>query len=179
MNYGNFYFLALESLDQLNKANQINGEKTPREIFWEKRKFKIGKNHFLLPAYNEQQALPRLLKRIADEQSSIVKTFVVWVVDDGSKDDTASIAKKGIPGLDVRLVSNEKNMGLGQALITGIIAILREAKREHEQAVKLPSELVIEIAKTASLGNQAWEKAREKSDFSIFQPFLEKMVKLR
>ena len=58
-------------------------------------------------------------------------------------------------------------------------AMLREAKREYEKEVKLPNELVVDIAKTASLGHQAWEKAREKSDFLIFQPFLDKMIKLQ
>lgn len=57
-------------------------------------------------------------------------------------------------------------------------ALLREAKRKYEKAIKIPIELVTEIAKTASLGQQAWEKARAKSDFLLFQPYLEKMVKL-
>lgn len=58
-------------------------------------------------------------------------------------------------------------------------AMLREAKREYEKEKKLPNELVIDIAKTASLGHQAWEKAREKSDFTMFQPLLDKMIKLQ
>ena len=49
-------------------------------------------------------------------------------------------------------------------------ALLREAKRKYDKAVKVPIELVTEIAKTGSLGHQTWEKAREKSDFSIFKP---------
>ena len=58
-------------------------------------------------------------------------------------------------------------------------ALLREAKRKYEKAIKIPTELVTEIAKTASLGHQAWEKAKSKSKFEIFQPFLEKMVSLQ
>jgi carboxypeptidase Taq len=59
------------------------------------------------------------------------------------------------------------------------LAMIREAKREYKQATKIPDELVVEIARTASLGHVEWEKAREKSDFSIFQPYLEKIIKLR
>lgn len=59
------------------------------------------------------------------------------------------------------------------------LAMIREAKREYDHAVKIPDELVVEIAKTASLGQIEWEKAREKSDFSIFKPYLEKIIKLR
>jgi len=58
-------------------------------------------------------------------------------------------------------------------------ATLREAKRDYEQEVKLPTELVEEISKTGSLGNIKWVEARKKNDFSIFQPFLEKMIGLQ
>jgi carboxypeptidase Taq len=58
-------------------------------------------------------------------------------------------------------------------------ATLREAKRAYEQEVKLPTELVEEIAKTASLGHIKWVEARKKDDFSIFQPLLEKMIGLQ
>ncbi len=59
------------------------------------------------------------------------------------------------------------------------LAMIREAKREYDHATKIPDELVTEIAKTSSLGHIEWEKAREKSDFSIFKPYLEKIIKLR
>ncbi len=58
-------------------------------------------------------------------------------------------------------------------------ALLREAKRKYEKAIKIPTELISEIAKTASLGQQAWEKAKLKKNFQIFKPFLEKMVRLK
>ena len=58
-------------------------------------------------------------------------------------------------------------------------ATLREGKRDYEQEVKLPTELVEEISKTASHGYVKWVEARKKNDFSIFQPLLEKMVGLQ
>ena len=58
-------------------------------------------------------------------------------------------------------------------------AFLREAKRDYEQEAKLPTELVEEISKTASLGHIKWVEARKKDNFSIFQPLLEKMVGLQ
>jgi len=73
----------------------------------------------------------------------------------------------------IKKAENQPNLNLIDS------AILREAKRKYDKAIKIPIELVTEIAKTASLGHQAWEKSREKSDFSIFQPYLEKMVNLQ
>lgn len=58
-------------------------------------------------------------------------------------------------------------------------AILRESKREFEQATRLPGDLVKRIAKTGSLGHQAWEKARNKSDFKIFKPLLKEIIELQ
>ena len=58
-------------------------------------------------------------------------------------------------------------------------ATLREAKRDYEQEIKLPSELVEEISKTGSLVYVKWVEARRKNDFSIFQPLLEKMIGLQ
>ncbi|MFX1442097.1 MAG: carboxypeptidase M32 [Promethearchaeota archaeon] len=72
----------------------------------------------------------------------------------------------------IKKAENEKNLNLIDS------ALLREAKRKYDRAIKIPVELVTEIAKTASLGQQVWEKAKAKSDFSMFEPYLEKMVKL-
>jgi carboxypeptidase Taq len=59
------------------------------------------------------------------------------------------------------------------------VAFLREAKRDYDQEVKLPTKLVEEISKTASLGYVKWVEARKKDDFSLFQPLLEKMIGLQ
>lgn len=58
-------------------------------------------------------------------------------------------------------------------------ANVREIKRIYEKKTKVPLKLVKEIAKTSSLGTEAWARARKKKDFKIFQPYLEKMVRLK
>ncbi len=73
----------------------------------------------------------------------------------------------------INSVEKETNLNLIDS------AILREAKREYEQAIKLPNELVTKIAKTASLGHQAWEKAREKNDYKLFEPILKQIIDLQ
>lgn len=57
-------------------------------------------------------------------------------------------------------------------------ANLREMKRDYALATKLPTELVAELAKTTSLSQEAWKDARSKSDFSLFAPWLEKVMNL-
>jgi len=57
-------------------------------------------------------------------------------------------------------------------------SLVRVTKRDYEKAVKIPAELVAELARTASLAKEAWRKARDDSDFPEFQPYLEKLVEL-
>lgn len=85
----------------------------------------IGTGHVVLPAYNEEGSLPSLLVRLA--ATSRTEKLVVWVIDDGSADRTAEIALEGVRGLDVRLVRHPQNLGLGQAVQSGIRAVLETA----------------------------------------------------
>lgn len=57
-------------------------------------------------------------------------------------------------------------------------ANLREIRREYDRDTKLPGDLVEEIARTTSLAEHEWATARERSDFSLFQPWLEKNLAL-
>ena len=54
--------------------------------------------------------------------------------------------------------------------------LLKVTRRDFEKATKVPIEMVAEKAQLTTLGNQAWQEARTKSDFSIFEPHLEKLI---
>lgn len=55
---------------------------------------------------------------------------------------------------------------------------IRQWRREYDRATKLPVELVVEFRRTTALAEKAWEEARAKSQFALFQPHLEKIVPL-
>lgn len=55
---------------------------------------------------------------------------------------------------------------------------VREIRRSYEKAVKLPKQLVEELAKTTSLANEAWVGARHQNHFKTFKPHLDKIVAL-
>jgi len=55
---------------------------------------------------------------------------------------------------------------------------IRGWRRAYDKATKLPVELVEEWSRTTSLAQNVWAEARRKSDFSLFQPHLEKLVGL-
>jgi carboxypeptidase Taq len=55
---------------------------------------------------------------------------------------------------------------------------VRESFRRYSKQTKTPKALVEEIAKTQSLAQAEWIKARQQSDYPVFQPYLEKLVEL-
>jgi carboxypeptidase Taq len=58
-------------------------------------------------------------------------------------------------------------------------AKLVEVVRRHwEKARRVPTELAAELARAASLGQEAWVKARSESDFAAFAPYLERNYEL-
>ncbi|BCL78230.1 carboxypeptidase M32 [Ktedonobacteria bacterium brp13] len=57
--------------------------------------------------------------------------------------------------------------------------LVRQVRRTYDQATKLPPELVVEATLVSSLSLEAWLKARDKQDFSIFAPFLERTVAIQ
>ncbi|HLB47147.1 MAG TPA: glycosyltransferase family 2 protein [Anaerolineales bacterium] len=77
----------------------------------------------ILPAYNEEEALPPLLDAIAAVRASALPNLSVIVVDDGSKDNTAQVVRD-FNQPRAKLVQHPRNMGLAQAMRSGIAAAL-------------------------------------------------------
>jgi len=58
-------------------------------------------------------------------------------------------------------------------------AVVREVRRKHDRAAKVPQELVEEISEASSEAMPVWKEAREEDDFETFAPTLEKLVELK
>ncbi len=78
----------------------------------------------VIPAYNEEQGIAQIMNRVLAVRENLTKVGVneleLLVIDDGSKDRTAEIARQ-IAGQnpDVVVVTHEVNKGYGGALKTG------------------------------------------------------------
>ena len=59
-----------------------------------------------IPAFNEEEKLPEILKELKNITDSII------VCDDGSTDKTSTIAEK----LGAKVIKHEKNLGYGSAI---------------------------------------------------------------
>ncbi|MFO7245606.1 MAG: carboxypeptidase M32 [Bacillota bacterium] len=58
-------------------------------------------------------------------------------------------------------------------------AVVRLARRQYDQAVKLPADLVEALSRASSEGFNAWIEARRSNDFAVFRPKLERLVELQ
>jgi len=87
-----------------------------------------GKVRVILPAYNEAESLPNLLRRFAELNRNHPELgLTIQVVDDGSKDNTAAVAAENYDGLNVKVHRHPKNMGLGQAMLTGVQLVVAQS----------------------------------------------------
>ncbi len=58
-------------------------------------------------------------------------------------------------------------------------ALLRVARREYERATRVPADLVADLSRAASVGQQAWERARAASDWEGLAPYLKELLDLQ
>jgi glycosyltransferase involved in cell wall biosynthesis len=77
---------------------------------------------FVVPAFNEEKALPAVIGEVRQEISALGVDGDVLVVDDGSTDRTSEIAHAS----GARVVRLSRNLGIGGAVQVGLRAALRE-----------------------------------------------------
>ena len=82
----------------------------------------------VLPAFNEAAGLPPLLDAIGRARAG--EAWQAIVVDDGSTDATAAVAREHAVNLPVTLLVHPENRGLAAAIRTGLEHACREAAPE-------------------------------------------------
>src|SRR6056297_2076097 len=58
-------------------------------------------------------------------------------------------------------------------------AFLREVRRSHDRAARVPARLAAEIARVTSIAQGVWARARAAEDVAAFLPTLGRVVALR
>lgn len=75
----------------------------------------------MLPAYNEAENIGVLLDQIREHLTfeSQLK-YKIFLVDDGSEDDTSKIAAEKAKEMPIEIIKHEQNMGLGATIRDGL-----------------------------------------------------------
>ena len=81
-----------------------------------------------IPAYNEEANLERVIREIKAIMDTTHYSYTILVVDDGSTDKTAQIAKQN----KVLIISNKRNLGLAETF-----------KKEMEECLKLKANIIV------------------------------------
>ena len=77
---------------------------------------------FIVPVYNEQESIEKVIKDIIILSSNINFKTEIIVVNDGSIDSTYTIVNNLIKNYDnISFISHSKNLGFGAAFKTGIL----------------------------------------------------------
>jgi GT2 family glycosyltransferase len=115
---------------------------------------KIERVSIVIPNWNGKKLLPVCLDSL---RKQTFRDFVVYVVDNGSKDGSAEFMEASYP--EVRVVRNSENLGFAEGMNVGI----REAKGEyivslnndHETAPNWLAEIVKQMDKHPQMGSAA------------------------
>ena len=86
------------------------------------------KVHISIPAYNEVESLPQVVKDIKEVMDKQKDSYSIVVVDDGSKDKIREVAKKA----GAQVISHPYNYGLAETFRT-----------EMEQALRLKPDIIV------------------------------------
>ncbi len=82
-----------------------------------------GKLSLVLPAYNEVENIPEVVRRALDVLPELAEEFEIVVVDDGSKDGTGALLDQlAVEQPEIKPVHHAKNRGYGAALTSGFAA---------------------------------------------------------
>jgi dolichol-phosphate mannosyltransferase len=90
----------------------------------------------VIPAYNEERALPRLLGRVA----ALGVVDGVLVVDDGSSDGTVACVEAWHDGPRAQVVRHGTNRGLGAAMRTALSAITAGPLADDDMVVTMDAD---------------------------------------
>ena len=111
-----------------------------------------------LPAYNEEEAVEPQLRALDRAMSIERMPYRVILVNDGSSDNTRSIAESLTDELPLEVVNHEVNMGLSGAMRTGLTRAV-ETTSEHDIIASLdtdntqPVDLIPRMVRLVREGN--------------------------
>lgn len=90
------------------------------------------KIHIVLPAYNEEASLFQLLTRLDFALQDSNLNGEIYVVNDGSTDNTVNIAKSFKGLTKVNIINQEINLGLAETIKNGLFTTLEYCESEED-----------------------------------------------
>ena len=74
---------------------------------------------FIIPAYNEAENLPLLLKNLKSKMEKEGYSYTIIIVNDGSSDETENVLKGFKASMPLKVIRHEGNLGVGEVFRRG------------------------------------------------------------
>ena len=148
----------------MSTSNASAAHKTYEQLLAELKEIAVLRAAGSLLAWDERVNLPAKGAQSRAEQLSVLARL--------------DHLKFTAPRIDELLGAAESSDLMNDPLSDAAVNV-RWTRRAYDRAKKLPTELVEELALTASLGENAWVDARKRNDFKTFEPWLAKQIDLK
>ncbi len=128
----------------------------------------------VIPAFNEEQRLPRSLGRIRAFLEARGDSFEIVVADDGSRDATAAVAAAA-GGAATQVLRGDRNRGKGHAVRRGMLAARGERRLVTDADLSTPIEELVRLEERlaqgfdVAIGSRAVPGARIEVHQSVFR----------
>ncbi|MBF0612081.1 MAG: glycosyltransferase family 2 protein [Magnetococcales bacterium] len=90
----------------------------------------------LLPAYNEEESLPKLMPKLQQTLAAMNEEFKILVCNDGSRDRTQSMLEEYAKEMPVEIIRHKINRGLGEST-RDLFELASEMARDGDVIVRL------------------------------------------
>ena len=125
----------------------------------------------IIPAYNEETGLEKVLTDIKDIVSNLDLNYEILVVDDGSQDKTSEIAAKS----GARVISHPENLGNGASIKSGIRAARGKSLLMMDGDGQHPPELIPTLLAEAATYDMVVGARTKESDSAIHRDLANKI----
>ena len=135
----------------MNKSYQSRMQKNKEKVY------------FVVPAYNEEENLDFLIANIDRFMHFLGYDFHIFLVNDGSTDNTVAVAQSySNDGVPMMVLNHETNYGPGRAFKTGFEAVLNQA-HDNDMVVTIEADNTSDLC----VLNRMFEQCKRGNDLVL------------
>ena len=131
----------------------------------------------VIPVYNEEATLPRLIERIRPVMEKMGRDYEVVLIDDGSRDNTLSILKSFLIYPEVKVVELTRNYGQHAAIFSGFSVIRGDIVITLDADLQNPPEEIPNLVRVMEEGGfDVVGSIRKERKDSFFRTFPSRII---
>ena len=133
----------------------------------------------VIPVYNEEPNLARLMERLTPVMKNMGKIYEIIFVDDGSSDKSLSILKSFTTQPEVKVLELTKNYGQHAAIFSGFSVVKGDMIVTMDADLQNPPEEIPKLVKAMEEGNyDVVGTIRKERKDSIFRTFPSRIINI-